>query len=88
MIFHITLWKREENEKSIRIVGSIDNNISVYIKCIVIIMVSAKAYAERKVTTNQGKKTPGVNKKIWSTSASKMKAVLQLTDKQYRTKPL
>lgn len=49
---------------------------------------SAKAYAVRKVTTNQGKKTPGVDKKLWSTSASKMKAVLQLTDKQYRTKPL
>lgn len=54
----------------------IDNNISVYIKRIVIIMASTKAYAVRKVTTNQGKKTPGVNRKIWSTSASKMKAVL------------
>jgi RNA-directed DNA polymerase len=49
---------------------------------------SAKAYAVRKVTTNQGKKTPGVDKKLWSTSASKMKAVLQLTDKQYWAKPL
>lgn len=49
---------------------------------------SAKAYAVKKVTTNQGKKTSGVDKKIWSTSASKMKAVLQLTDKQYRAKPL
>ena len=42
----------------------------------------------RKVTTNQGKKTPGVDKKIWSAPASKMKAVLQLIDKQYRAKPL
>lgn len=49
---------------------------------------SAKAYAVRKVTTNQGKKTSGVDKKLWSTSASKMKAVLQLTDKQYQAKPL
>lgn len=49
---------------------------------------SAKAYAVRKVATNQGKKTSGVDKKLWSTSASKMKAVLQLTDKQYRAKPL
>ena len=49
---------------------------------------SAKAYAVRKVTTNQGKKTSGVDKKLWSTSASKMKAVLQLTDKQYHAKPL
>ncbi|SDY47023.1 group II intron reverse transcriptase/maturase [Eubacterium barkeri] len=49
---------------------------------------SAKAFAVRKVTTNQGKKTSGVDKKLWSTHASKMKAVLQLTDKKYRAKPL
>jgi RNA-directed DNA polymerase len=49
---------------------------------------SAKAYAVRKVTANQGKKTSGVDKKLWSTSASKMKAVLQLTDKHYWAKPL
>ena len=49
---------------------------------------SAKAFAVRKVTTNKGKKTTGVDNKLWSTSASKMKAVLTLTDKQYRAKPL
>jgi RNA-directed DNA polymerase len=48
----------------------------------------AKAYAVRKVTTNKGKHTPGVDKKIWSTSASKMKATLGLTDKRYKTSPL
>lgn len=30
---------------------------------------SAKAYAIRKVTTNQGKKTSGVDKKLWLTNA-------------------
>lgn len=49
---------------------------------------SAKAYAVRKVTTNKGKNTSGVDKKLWSTSASKMKAVLTLTDKYYKAKPL
>jgi len=49
---------------------------------------SAKAYAVRKVTTNQGKHTSGIDKKLWSTSASKMKAVLLLTDRRYRAKPL
>ncbi|SFM08715.1 group II intron reverse transcriptase/maturase [Halanaerobium salsuginis] len=48
----------------------------------------AKTYAVRKVTTNKGKNTSGVDKKLWSTSASKMKAVLLLTDKHYRAKPL
>src|SRR6056297_1565833 len=49
---------------------------------------SAKAHAVRKVTTNKGKNTSGVDKRILSTSASKMKAVLALTDKQYKAKPL
>lgn len=49
---------------------------------------SAKALAVRKVTTNRGKNTSGVDKKLWSTSASKMKAVLSLTDRKYRSKPL
>lgn len=39
---------------------------------------SAKIYAVKKVTTNHGKNTSGVDKKLWSTSASKMKAALQL----------
>ncbi|WP_147564825.1 group II intron reverse transcriptase/maturase [Clostridium tyrobutyricum] len=48
----------------------------------------AKAYAVKKVTTNKGKNTSGVDKKLWSTSASKMKATIKLTDKHYTTNPL
>ncbi|MHB1455154.1 MAG: group II intron reverse transcriptase/maturase [Saccharofermentanales bacterium] len=48
----------------------------------------AKAHAVKKVTSNKGKNTSGIDKKLWSTSASKMKAVLTLSDKQYRAKPL
>jgi RNA-directed DNA polymerase len=48
----------------------------------------AKALAVRKVTTNKGKNTPGVDKELWSTTASKMRAVLSLTDKNYKAKPL
>jgi len=48
----------------------------------------AKAYAVKKVTSNKGKNTSGVDKKLWSTSASKMTAVLMLTDKHYKAKPL
>ena len=49
---------------------------------------STKAYAVKKVTTNKGKNTSGVDKKLWSTSAAKIKAVQALTDKHYRAKPL
>ena len=48
----------------------------------------AKLLAVRKVTTNKGKKTPGVDGKIWSTSRAKSKAALKLTNEGYRAKPL
>ena len=44
--------------------------------------------AVRKVTTNKGKKTPGVDGELWSTPAAKMRGVLTLTDKSYKAKPL
>jgi retron-type reverse transcriptase len=40
-------------------------------------------YAVKKVTSNKGKNTSGIDKKLWSTSSSKMKAVLTLSDKHY-----
>lgn len=48
----------------------------------------AKALAVRKVTTNKGKNTSGIDKELWSTTASKMRAALSLTDKNYKAKPL
>jgi len=48
----------------------------------------AKALAVRTVTQNKGKRTAGVDGKIWSTPAARMKAVLFLTDKRYKAKPL
>lgn len=48
----------------------------------------AKALAVRKVTTNKGKSTPGVDKEVWSTPSSKMRGALTLTDKRYKAKPL
>lgn len=49
---------------------------------------SAKALAVKKVTSNKGKNTSGVDKKLWSTPASKMKAVLTITNRNYKAKPL
>lgn len=48
----------------------------------------AKLLAVKKVTTNKGKNTPGVDGELWLTSASKMKAVRKLTDKGYKAQPL
>lgn len=48
----------------------------------------AKLLAVKKVTTNQGKGTAGVDKVLWKTSAEKMAAVYSLTDKRYQAEPL
>jgi len=48
----------------------------------------AKLLAVRKVTTNKGKKTPGVDKVLWKTPVQKMNAVLSLTNKGYKANPL
>jgi len=49
---------------------------------------SAKALAVKRVTDNQGKKTPGVDGETWSTPKAKLKAVLSLERNGYKPKPL
>jgi len=48
----------------------------------------AKLLSVRKVTTNKGSRTPGIDGIIWSSSTDKMRSALQLTNKGYRAKPL
>lgn len=47
-----------------------------------------KALAVRRVTENQGKKTPGVDGETWNTPESKAKAVTSLRRHGYQPKPL
>ena len=49
---------------------------------------SGKALAVRRVTENKGKRTPGVDKQVWSTPASKRQAVKTLRQHGYRAQPL
>jgi RNA-directed DNA polymerase len=49
---------------------------------------SGKALSVKRVTDNQGKRTPGVDGKIWSTPASKHKAIGTLRRRGYRPQPL
>jgi len=49
---------------------------------------SAKLLAVRRVTSNKGKNTSGIDGQIWGTSAQKMKGALSLTDKHYKAQPL
>ena len=49
---------------------------------------SGKALAVKRVTDNQGKRTPGVDGKIWSTPAAKHKAIGTLRRRGYHPQPL
>ena len=49
---------------------------------------SGKALAVKRVTANKGKRTSGVDGAIWSTPASKHKAIGQLRRRGYQPQPL
>jgi RNA-directed DNA polymerase len=50
----------------------------------------ARALAVRKVTLNQGKRTSGVDRQLWSTSGAKLEAIsrLKIASKTYKALPL
>src|SRR5260370_10115261 len=50
--------------------------------------LSGKALAVRRVTENQGKRTPGVDGLTWSTPDAKSQAVLSLKRRGYQPRPL
>lgn len=49
---------------------------------------SGKALAVRRVTENQGKRTPGVDKEIWDTPNKKAMAIHRLRQRGYQPQPL
>jgi RNA-directed DNA polymerase len=49
---------------------------------------SAKALAGRRVTENQGKRTPGIDRVVWDRPAKNLAAVYALKQRGYRAQPL
>src|SRR6202140_2104309 len=50
--------------------------------------LSGKALAVRRVTENQGKRTPGVDHELWSPPEAKSQTVLSLKRRGYKPRPL
>lgn len=48
----------------------------------------ARILAVRRVTSNKGKKTPGVDGVVWKTASQKMDAVYSIKQRGYRAQPL
>ncbi|MBP0625283.1 reverse transcriptase N-terminal domain-containing protein [Cupriavidus sp. LEh25] len=49
---------------------------------------SGKMLAVKRVTENRGKRTPGVDGRIWTSSAARWKGMLSLRHRGYRAMPL
>lgn len=83
--------EQEVNRLQIRIVKATqqkDYNAVKRLQYLLTHSFYAKALAVKRVVTNDGRKTPGVDGVLWNTPAKKMKAVLSLTDKRYCARPL
>ncbi len=48
---------------------------------------SGKALAVRRVTENQGKNTPGVDRMVWNTPHKKINAIYSLRQRDYHPNP-
>ena len=83
--------EQEVNRLQIRIVKATqqkDYNAVKRLQYLLTHSFYAKALAVKRVVTNDGRRTPGVDGVLWNTPAKKMAAVLSLTDKGYRARPL
>ncbi len=87
-------WKQAEmyvNRLQVRIVKAVQANKWRLVKRLQKLTTNsfyAKALAVKRVTTNKGKKTPGIDGVVWSTDEDKIQAVHNLTTDSYRAEPL
>lgn len=87
-------WKKAEelvNRLQIRIVKATLEQKWRLVKRLQYLMTNsfyAKALAVRRVVTNKGKRTPGIDGELWITDKDKMNAVWELNCQTYHAKPL
>ena len=84
--------KAEEfvNRLQIRIVKATKANKKNLVKRLQYLLVNsfyAKAIVVKKVSSNKGKRTPGIDGEVWKTAEDKIKAVYELNTKTYQAKP-
>ena len=87
-------WKQAElyvNRLQVRIVKAVQADKWRLVKRLQKLITNsfyAKALAVKRVITNKGKNTPGIDGDIWSTDEDKIQAVHNLTTSSYKAKPL
>ena len=86
-------WKKAEelvNRLQIRIVKATLEKKWRLVKRLQYLMTNsfyAKALAVKRVVTNKGKNTPGIDGAVWKTNEEKVKAILNLECQTYHAKP-
>lgn len=96
---HWTHWHGIPWQDAHRLVGRLQARIAKATKAgewrsvkrlqrLLIHSISAKALAVKRVTENQGRKTPGIDRQTWSTPDDKWQAVGTLHCKGYKPKPM
>jgi len=87
-------WKKAEeqvNRLQIRIVKATLEQKWRLVKRLQYLMTNsfyAKALAVKRVVTNRGKKTPGIDGELWKSNKEKIDAVRNLDCQTYHAKPL
>ncbi len=83
-------WKQAEeyvNRLQFRIAKATSENKQNTVKRLQYLLTHsfyAKLLAVKRVTTNKGKRTAGVDGELWKTAAEKMQAALSLTGRHYK----
>ena len=92
--WHSINWgkcEREVRKLQVRIVKALKANRVGRVRSLQHILVNsfaAKALAVRRVTSNKGGSTAGVDGETWLTDEERYKAISSLTSRGYKTKPL
>ncbi len=92
--WHSIDWKKSNKvvlRLQIRIVKAVKENKWGKVKALQYLLTksfSGKAIAVRRITQNQGKRTAGVDHKLWSTPICKSQAVISLRSRGYKPQPL
>src|SRR5437763_4983698 len=94
LAWHSINWKEVQtnvNRLQMRIVKAVQENRWNKAKALQHLLThsfSGKALAVRRVTENQGKRTPGVDRVTWGTPEQKAAAIHGLRQHGYRPRPL
>lgn len=86
-----TIIERKVNKLQSRIAKAVKENRINLVKKLQYLLsksFSAKLIAVKRITSNKGKRTSGVDQEKWTSSKSKYKGALSLTNKKYRAVPL